>query len=198
MMQVRTEMIRNPFRFEFDNEPTAGHEAIWVAIVTLASVAFSYVFACATPLAALGALAGTRMKLATGLALTLAAWAANQLIGFLILSYPRTWHSFGWGATIGVAALLGAFSARSASALSRNTLVSTLVAFAAAFVTYEAVLFAATTFLPSSTAAFSAHVIGRIFLINLAAFAGLLLVQTLAVWFGLQREPNMLRPAISG
>jgi hypothetical protein len=196
MMRVRKEMIQRPFRFDFDNEPTVGKDAIWVTIVTLSSIAFSYVCACATPFAALGALAGTRMRLGAGLAVTLAAWAANQFIGFLILSYPRTWDSFSWGAAIGVAALLGTLAARWASALPRNVLAATLSAFVAAFAVYESALLAATLILPSSAAAFSLPVVARILIINAGAFAGLLVIQRLAVWFGLQQEPRSLRPAL--
>jgi hypothetical protein len=95
MMPVRKEMIQSPFRFDFDNEPTVGKDGLWVLILTLSSIAFSYVFACATPFAALGALAATRMRLGTGLALIVAAWGTNQFIGFFILGYPCTWDSFG-------------------------------------------------------------------------------------------------------
>jgi hypothetical protein len=196
MMRVRTEMIQNPFRFEMDNEPTAANDAIWVLILTLSSVAFSYVFACATPFAALGALAGTRMRLWTGLGLIVAAWGANQLIGFFILSYPRTWDSFGWGAAIGVAALLAAIVARWTPALNRHPAASTLLAFGAAFAAYEGLLFAATAILPSGPAAFSPPVVGRILVVNAGAFAGLLVIQRLAVWFGLQQEPYWLRPVL--
>lgn len=197
MNRVRTDTTQSPFQFHFDNEPTAGRDATWVAIVTLSSIAFSYVFACATPFAALGALAGTRMRLGAGLVLTAAAWAANQSIGFFVLSYPRTWDSLGWGAAIGVAALLGALAARWASALSRNAFPATLSAFAAAFVVYEGVLFAATAVLPSTGAAFSRAVVGHILLVNLGAFVGLLLIQRLAVCFGLQPERASLRPALN-
>jgi hypothetical protein len=194
MMRVRKDMIQSPFRFDFENEPTAGKDAIWVVVLTLSSIAFSYMFACGTPFAALGALAGTRMRLGAGLALVLAAWAANQLIGFFLLSYPRTWDSFGWGAAIGAAALLATIVARQASVLVQSSVASTLVAFGLAFATYEVALFAATALLPSSAAAFSLAIVLRILAINGAAFVGLLVIQRLAVWFGLQQEPHLLRP----
>ena len=196
MMRVRADMAQNPFRFDFDDEPTARKDAVWILILVLASVAFSRAFACATPFAALGALAGTRMRVGAGLALTVAAWGANQFIGFFILSYPRTWDSFGWGAAIGVAALLATLAARWGSAPLQNPLASSLAAFAAAFAVYEGVLFAATALLPSSAAAFSLPVVARILLINFGAFVGLLVVQRLAVLFGLQREALMRRPVL--
>jgi hypothetical protein len=196
MVRLRRETMHDPFRFDSDTEPTAGKDAIWVLIVTLSSIAFSFVFACATPFAALGALAGTRMRRGAGLALIVAAWAANQLIGFLILSYPRTWDSFGWGAAIGVAALLATIAARRAYMLLQHPVASSMVALATAFVIYEGALFAATVILPSSAAAFSLPVVARILVINVGAFAGLLVIQRLAVWFGLQQEPRLLRPAL--
>jgi hypothetical protein len=137
------------------------------------------------------------MRLGAGLALTVSAWAANQLIGFFVLSYPRTWDSFGWGAAIAAAALFAALAARWASALSHNPVAAALVAFAAAFAAYEGTLFAATAVLPSSAAAFSFLVLRRILLINLGAFAGLLTIHRLAVWFGLQQEPHLLRPVVN-
>ncbi|HEX9168704.1 MAG TPA: hypothetical protein VF886_07240 [Roseiarcus sp.] len=187
-------MRQSPFRFDFDNEPTAGKDALWVVIVTISSIAFSYIFACATPFAALGALAGTRMRVGAGLALVAAAWAANQLIGFFILSYPRTWDSFGWGAAIGIAALLATMISGLASTLARSPFRSSLIAFGAAFAAYEGALFAATAILPASAAAFSLPIVARILAINGAAFIGLLFIQRLAVWFGLQQEPHLLRP----
>ena len=78
MAPLRRETMRDPFQFDFDNEPTPGKDALWVLILTLSSIGFSYVFACATPFAALGALAATRMRLGTGLALIVAAWAAKS------------------------------------------------------------------------------------------------------------------------
>ncbi len=128
MTRVRREMVQSPFRFDFDNEPTAAKDGLWVLILTLSSIAFSYAFACATPFAALGALAATRMRLGTGLALMVGAWGANQFIGFFILGYPHTWDSFGWGAAIGAAALLGALAAREVSVLLRNAFLSSLAA----------------------------------------------------------------------
>ena len=157
MMRVRKDRVQNPFRFDFDNEPTARKDAIWVLIVTLSSIAFSFIFACATPFAALGALAGTRMRLRGGSRSRRSPLGPRiQLIGFFILSYPRTWDSLGWGAAIGVAALLAHDWARRTFTLLQHPVASSIVVLATAFVVYEGALFAATVVLPSSAPAFSA------------------------------------------
>ena len=103
---------------------------------------------------------------------------------------------FRLGAAIGVAALLATIAARRAYTLLQHPVASSMVALATAFVIYEGALFAATAILPSSAAAFSLPVVARILAINAGAFAGLLVIQSLAVWFGLQQEPRLLRPAL--
>jgi hypothetical protein len=192
MARVRTEMMRDPFGFKAEAIPAATKTSLWVLIVTLSSVAFSFIFACATPFAALGALASTQMKPRPGLALIVAAWATNQFIGFTFLSYPRSWDSFGWGVAIGVAALVATLAARRATEIVQYPIVSALFAFATAFAVYELVLFAATAILPSSAAAFSLPVVARILAINGAAFLGLLIIQRFGIWLGLQeRSPSL-------
>ncbi len=183
-------------RFESESGASTGKDTIWISIVTLSSIAFSIVLACATPFAALGALAGTRMRQGPALALVAAAWAANQLIGYFVLSYPRTWDSFAWGAAIGIAALLATIAARRAAQIAQHPVASALYAFAAAFAVYELALFTATAVLPSSAAAFSFSVVAPILAINAGAFAGLLVIQRFAVWLGLQEEAQSLRPAL--
>jgi len=193
--RVRTEMSRGPFGFEAESIPSAAKTSLWVLIVTLSSVAFSFAFACATPFAALGALASTQMKPRPGLALIVAAWVTNQFIGFVFLSYPRSWDSFGWGLAIGVAALVATLAACRAAEIVRYPVVSALFAFATAFAVYELVLFAATALLPSSAAAFSLPVVARILAINCAAFVGLLFIQRCGIWLGFQERSQSLEPA---
>src|SRR5882757_6642708 len=87
--------------------PSAPTKALgWIALVVLSAIAFSWVFACATPFVALAALAGTRMPARQAALLILATWLANQVIGFGVLGYPVTANAFAWGAGIGLAALL--------------------------------------------------------------------------------------------
>jgi hypothetical protein len=155
--------------------------ALWVALVAGLSVIGSLAFACAAPLAAIAALAGTKMRAGEGAALVVAAWLANQLVGDLLLDYPQTFESFAWGAAIGVAALIGFAAAHAVSRAGVPELVTLAVALGAAFIAYEAVLFAATAVLPSSEEAFSLEIIGRIFAINAIAFVALVLLHRGAI-----------------
>jgi hypothetical protein len=163
--------------------------ALWVALIAGLSVIGSLAFACAAPLAAIAALAGTKMRAGEGAVLVVAAWLANQLVGYLLLDYPQTFESFAWGVAIGIAALAGFAAAHAVSRAGLPEVVALLLALGAAFVAYEATLFAATAVLSSSEEAFSIAIVGRIFAINAIAFAGLVLLHRGAIVL------HVLRPA---
>ena len=172
------------------NNNMSGKRAGWIALLTAASVLFSLVFACATPFAALACLAALRLERRDAFALVGASWLVNQVVGYGFLHYPQTWDSFAWGAVIGVAALAAtaiAFpvEARLRSERPLGSVVSAVSALFAAFVTYEVVLFAATAFLPSGSAAFSIEVVLDILKINVGAFVGLLALQRVGEWVGI-------------
>jgi hypothetical protein len=158
----------------------------WIVVVTASMIAFSFAFACATPLAAVAALAGSRMSRKDGATLIIAAWLASQLIGYLVLGYPRTGDSYAWGATIGVASLLAGLAAASAARTVRQWQLSPCAALIAAFSVYEGALFAATVVLPSCAGAFSPSVIARILAINAGAMVGLVAIHWLAAFVGLE------------
>jgi hypothetical protein len=179
-------MKANVLSFRSNDQSQPIRTAAWIVIVTTASIALSLSFACATPLAAVATLAGVHMKRHEGAWLVLTAWLANQVVGYYVLHYPRTWDSFAWGAAIGIASLLAAFGARWAARTTRSPVLSSLTAFLVAFLFYEGALFAATAVLPSSAAAFSLPVIARIFGINACAATGLAAIHWLAVRIGLQ------------
>jgi hypothetical protein len=82
--------------------------ALWIALITVGSIGFSFALACATPFAALATLAALNMPRRDLLALVGVAWLANHIIGYGFLAYPQTWDSFAWGGAIGIAALLAA------------------------------------------------------------------------------------------
>ncbi|HVZ04738.1 hypothetical protein [Hyphomicrobium sp.] len=154
---------------------------IWVALIAALSVGGSLAFACAAPLAAVAALAGCKMERGAGLALVVAAWLSNQVIGYGVLGYPQTFHSFAWGAAIGGASILAFFGAHAASASAGNRPLSLAIGFLAAFAIYEFALYLAGIPLSGSAEAFSMPIVTRIFEINVVAFAGLLIFHRLAV-----------------
>lgn len=105
---------------------------LWIMLLTLASVATSFALACTAPVSALAALAAVHMRRRDGVALALAAWAANQAIGFVFLHYPHDPQTLAWGLGLGTAAAGSAFGAY--AALARLRLESVAAKLAAAYV----------------------------------------------------------------
>lgn len=172
--KVITESLTKPAR-----------DAIWIALVAGSSVLFSLALACATPFAAIAAIAGIKMSRRDALILVAIAWLANQAVGYLVLGYPQTWDSFAWGAAIGIAAVLATFGVIEIKHRWGSAVTAVLISFLAAFAIYEGVLFTATAVLPSGEEAFSLAIVGRIFWVNVIAFAGLLALHRVAVVIGL-------------
>ena len=145
----------------------------WIAFLTALSVALTLGFACAAPLAAFGAYAALRMTRSWALALVGAVWAANQVVGFAFLSFPMTAECAAWGLALGASGLLACEAARLMQA--RGMVVS----FVAAFAAYEGFLFACTAVTGADMTAYQPLEMGRVFLINAIAFAGLVVVAKL-------------------
>ena len=82
------------------------HRIGWIGLLTVATIAASLVFACATPFPALAALAALHMKRRDAFALTAVVWGTNQIIGYGLLHYPQTSDSFAWGIAIGASAMI--------------------------------------------------------------------------------------------
>lgn len=168
----------------------------WIVLVAVMSVAFSLVFACAAPFAALAAYAGALLTRRMAVVLVAAAWAANQLTGFLLLGYPRQWDSVGWGLAIGVAAVVAALVAARLRHAALRPVVALTLSLASASMTYEVILLAAAQVLPSGPDAFSWAVIAYVLRIDALAFAGLLLLHRLAVAGGFTAiDPGVAAPA---
>ncbi|WP_409561922.1 hypothetical protein [Hyphomicrobium sp. MC8b] len=155
--------------------------AIWVALIAALSVGGSFAFACAAPLAAIAALAATRMDARTGLALVVTAWLTNQIVGYAFLSYPHTFESYAWGAAIATIAAFAA--ARLATGMTRAWPVLLTVSFLLAFAAYELALYVAGIPLGSSDDAFSVATVARVFEVNALSFAGLLILSVIASRF---------------
>src|SRR5439155_6897428 len=117
---------------------------LWLAVLVGASIAFTLGLACAVPLAAFAAAAALTLSQRDALALLLAVWLANQLVGFTVLDYPWTASTFAWGAALGAVAILatlaGQWTARNSMGPGRA--VSYVATFLVAFAVYEAALFA--------------------------------------------------------
>jgi hypothetical protein len=157
--------------------------SLWMVLLTMSSVGFSFALACATPFAALATLAALNMPRRDLLTLVGLAWLANQLIGYGVLDYPQTWDSFAWGGAIGIAAAPAAATAVAVAAcVARLGSARVIVAaFLAAFAGYELTLYAASFVLPTGAEAFSPPVVRHIFYVNAIALVGLLALHRLAL-----------------
>lgn len=173
---------------------TAG-PGTWIALIAGLTVMGSFALACVAPLAAVGALAALTLRRTEGLVLVLAAWLANQAVGFLLLSYPHTLDTYAWGAAIGVAAVLGYLAAAVVAPRIRSSLLATGAAFVAAFAVYQLVLYAfglATAYAGDS---FSLAIVGEVLAINAVAYVGFLVIHRAAVALTLIKPVPHAAPA---
>jgi hypothetical protein len=169
-------------------DTAAERRLLWVGLLAVASLLLSGVFACATPFAALAALAALDIERRDGLYVIGGVWLANQIWGYGVLGYPLDLATAGWGIAIGLGAVIGYVCARGVvNALSRNAVLVAVSALLVAFFAYEAVLYAATFAIPGGDDAFSAAVVGRIAAVDAVSFAVLLVAHRLALAAGLVR-----------
>lgn len=145
----------------------------WVMLLVAASFVFSSALACATPFVALCAVAACTLPRRDAFFVAGAVWAANQLIGFGFLGYPWTASTLGWGAVLGLSALLCVLVARGVRrGLSRwHPAASCAAAFAVAFVAFEAAL-AVSSLLLGGTGSFTPLILAQILAINAVAWVG--------------------------
>lgn len=164
----------------------------WIALLVVASIAFSLGFACATPFAAFAAAAALTMNRRGAMLLVGLVWLANQGIGFGLLHYPWTADTLAWGAGLGIIALFSVLGAEfgAKQSIAFNRIGASTVAFLSAFGIYEGLLFIASMIFQSGVADYAPAIVGRIFAINAVAFIGLLVVNRLGISAGLAPEPG--------
>ena len=170
---------------------------LWLAVLVGASVAFTLGLACAVPLAAFAAAAALTLSRRDALVLIIAVWLANQLVGFAALDYPWTASTIAWGVALGAVAVLATVAGQQTVRRLINApyAVSLAATFLIAFAVYEAALFAISATLLGGTEIYTFAIQGRIFIINIAAFAGLLVLHRLAVSVGFAMKP-VIGPAM--
>ena len=157
----------------------------WGGMLTVITVASTLAVACGTPFAALATLAALFLPRRDAFVLIAVNWLANQAIGFGLLHYPLNWDCYRGGINIGIAALVATTAALLAQGALRNVAATprAIGSFAAAFITYEGILFLTSP--AGSGADFAAPVVLYILYVNAAAFVALLLLQTAAAAMGL-------------
>lgn len=162
----------------------------WIAFLVVAITLSSFVFACATPFAALAAVGALYLKRREAFAMVGAAWFANQFIGYVFQHYPQTTDSFAWGLMIGMGALAAVQTAAAARTIWPGVrFAAPVMAFAAPFAAYEAVLYA-TAIAARDVSGFSVEIVWYVLEVNAVAFAGLLGVHAIGRAIGLAPAPS--------
>lgn len=165
---------------------------LWILLLTGASTASTLALGCATPFAALAALAAVHMRRKDGTALVIAAWLASQIVGFGLLGYPHDAQTLGWGATLVVAAVTAALGAGVAGGLA--SYASRLAtAYALAFVAFKGIILLASLGLGGTETLAAPALLAKQFLRDGAFLLGLLAFYHALVALGLPRA--MARPA---
>lgn len=168
---------------------------IWIALVAGLSVLGSFAYACAAPVAAVAALAALTLNRTDGLILVAATWLINQAVGFVLLSYPHDAGTYAWGATIGIAMVVGYIAARAVVRREQGWVVSAVATFAAAFVFYQLGLVGGSLAMGYTGDAFSTPVVREVAVINAVAFVGFVVVYRAALALSLVKPVRVPAPA---
>lgn len=146
----------------------------WPAFLLATSLAGDLVFACATPFAAFAVVAAWTLALPSALLLMTAIWLGNQAVGFGVLGYPAEGVTLLWGAAIAAAALIAtlavSFTLRRLSEAASMLRLGAV--FAAAYASYESVLFIASLSLGGQEA-FRLPIVAEVAGVNAVWLAGL-------------------------
>ena len=123
------------------------HETLaWPAILAASTVIGSLAIACMMPFVALAIVVAMSLPNRRAIATVTAIVAANQVIGFAVLGFPADAYTVAWGAALFGATLAAMGIARWVVGPGGEIIATRLtLAGAAAFITYEALLFAFAT-----------------------------------------------------
>lgn len=158
-----------------------------ILLLAGAATMFSVVFACATPFAALAAVAALTMRRRDAVLTILLAFAVNQAVGFGLLDYPQDASTIAWGAGIGVAALAALFAALYGGRVASSGGVAALWigAFAAAFAALQLALYMTGLAIGTGMGGFRAEIVFWVFQLNAVALVVLIAVHHLGRLAGL-------------
>ena len=170
--------------------------SLWIGVLVVASIGFSWAFACAAPFAAFAAAASLTLARRDALALIVAVWAANQAVGFMLLGYPADAGSLAWGAMLGAAAIAATLMAQLCAARLGDLpgIARAGVTLVAAFMIYEVVQVVATPVL-GGIESFAPAIVAQVFALNVFGFVGLFALTQIGALAGLAPRWRFARPA---
>lgn len=169
-----------------------GASALWVSLLTAASMSTTLVLACATPFPSLAALAAVHMRRRDGLVLMLLAWAASQFVGFFLLGYPHDGSTLAWGAGLGTAAIGSALASYAALRLAgyRSAAAQLGLAYAAGFTAFKGIILLWALVLGGLHTAMAPDLLAEQLLRNGAILIGLYALYRLLVFVGVPAPPK--------
>jgi hypothetical protein len=170
--------------------------SLWIGVLVMASILFSWAFACAAPFAAFAAAAALTMSRRDALALMVAMWMANQAVGFVLLHYPADTTTLAWGVVLGVAAIAAVLVAQLCAARLADLpgLARAGATLVVAFLAYEVLLVAVTPVL-GGIESFAPAVVAQVFALNIFAFVGLFALTQLGAVIGVAPHWRIARSA---
>ena len=169
---------------------------LWLILLTAASVLTTFALACATPVAAFGALAALHMKRAEAIMLMSIVWLASQVVGFGYLHYPHTAGTIAWAGALLISALVtmegAAFATRHTA--STSSAVRAIGALAAAMVVFKAAIYLFGMEFGGNASAFKLPVVSNFVWTNALTFVFLLALYHIGVAVGLVARSNGPEP----
>jgi len=157
---------------------------IWIALLAVASVAFSFALACAAPLAAFATVAALHTRRGEAFAFLIVVWLVNQVVGYGFHAYPRDLITFAWGLALLASAGVAMACAKAAMGRLKAGVAGVAIGFAAAFVGYEGTLYLAHFALGGGVEAYAPAVVAQILVLNALALVSLMAIQPIAARFG--------------
>jgi hypothetical protein len=166
--------------------------ALWIALLIAASTATTIALACATPFAALAALAAAHLAKRDGLILMALAWIVAQAIGFALHHYPQTPHTLAVAAALGGAALVATLVAYAVER-GQTGWPRLAITYVAAFVAFKGAVALAGVCLGGMSAGFAPAIVARQLLRDGAILIGLLALYHALVAIGLPAPRRQVR-----
>lgn len=158
-------------------------QAVWPLSLGLSTVVGSLLLACVFPFASFAALAALTMTPRRGIVLVVAAWAANQAVGFFLMSFPWDAQAVGHGIAILAATLGATVVARAVLSRVRGPMALRAgLALLSAFVVHQ-VLLRAYASIGGGAENFSAEIIAGVALNDAIWFSGLLALRGVTAYF---------------